>query len=204
MGTLENQMLKILLFTVLVNAKRIDKWKCATCKENSNQSSCIPADKPDRCQYGCFIMQNTGNITVNMGCITAGNPIIDLETFDYKNKRWNHQFLKCGTDNLCLFCRSKESVCNKQPSANLMEWKNANQQQSTPPNTTTKATRLATAMTSTTTVKLMATKSVTTSILTTLEVTLANTTLQPNSTINGTNSGAMEFTAPLSFMLLLT
>ena len=42
-----------------------------------------------------------------MGCITAGNPIIDLETFDYKNKRWNHKFLKCGTDNLCLFCRSK-------------------------------------------------------------------------------------------------
>ena len=60
-----------------------------------------------------------------------------------------------------------------------MEWRNANQQQSIPPNTTTKATRLATAMTSTTTVgNMMATKSVTTSVLTTLEVTLANTTLQ--------------------------
>ena len=143
-----------------------------------------------------------------MGCITAGNPIIDLETFDYKNKRWNHKFLKCGTDNLCLFCRSKgkanqrsltessilvfclmdlystislESVCNKYPSANLMEWKNANQQQSTKMKTTTKATRLVAATTSTTTTStltMMATTSVTTSALTTLEVTLANTTLQ--------------------------
>merc|ERR1711935_1266930 len=84
-------MKRVLFLALFANAKKTEKpWKCAVCKDDSLESNCIVADKPKRCQYGCFIMQNTENKTVDMGCITAGNPVVDLQKFNYKNDRWNH------------------------------------------------------------------------------------------------------------------